>query len=222
MGTFHSAIGEISGTLGNFVYRRRNGKVIVSARPVRRAPISEGEKARHRIFGTITKVSSAINGNSILKMLWPKKRSYAEICKINFKLTNPALPNYFPKIIPGNGYQVNDANINLSEKGITIATGPLSEDTGIDPKVEKWISAAGVLIFFDKDNNGADKIMAVPITSGKQAIKSDEPINFEINLYGNLCSSYTQCYKTKAIFTIVTLTEESLPIHYSIELKTEN
>jgi len=162
MGTFHSVLGELSGTLGNYVYRRRNGKVIVCARPKRRTPLSEEAKQRNNLFGLITKISSAIYKNPYLKKLWPKQGGFNQLVKVNYKGTDPYSQNYYPVILPGPGFKVPDKKINFLEKGIRISGGSIGLYK-VEESTEKWIAAAGVIILKDPLDITDPEIMTISI-----------------------------------------------------------
>jgi hypothetical protein len=222
MGTIFSPLGTLKGRIGNVVFRNSNGKTVVCRRPQRKAKPTEQALAWRKKFKNIIAVSSAINKNPFLSKFWPKKGRFNLIVKTNIKFTDPDKENYYPIIIPGVGFPVEDAKTNISDKGIKIIAWTKELDSGIDTSIEKWVAAAGIIIFKEPLRVGDNEIEAIEVSSDPQAIDFEKPVDIGIELTGLDSSLYSSYRKAKAILTLITLTVDGVPVSHSVMVKAEN
>jgi len=221
MAVLLNALGEIRGRLGNCVYSKRNGKIIISRRPVRKKKPTEEESARHKKFGTAAYISSIINQNPFLKSIWGGKGAFNKITKANFKDTDPCMPDNFPIIIPREGFVVNDYSVKISEKKIEVNAGPLRQ-TEINTKVEKWIIAAGVIVYQEPLGMSYRELEAIEVRTNPKAININEPICFSIELHGTNAAAPMLYKKARVMMTLVTLKGNGTMVRHSMQLKGEN
>lgn len=220
MAIYNPSTGTISGTIGNFVYRVRNGRTVVSKRSSRVRHASPGTLVIQNKFGFITKVSAAINRNRFLKFFWPKKRGYENIVKENFQHSFPDLPGYHPIIVPGFGFSLKNAQIIFSDTGLILEADPLGEFSGINPETEKNMNATGIMIL--RDPTGADIPMyAKPIFSRIKPIDLNKPIQFEIQFLGEDLREFQEYKRVLANITLVTLDKDCDPVNHSIVIAEE-
>lgn len=75
MATIINSIGKISGKVGDFVYRQRNGKTIICSKPEYRKSDNPSVIARQKRFGLCCKVSKHINKINDLRPFWLKEQT---------------------------------------------------------------------------------------------------------------------------------------------------
>ena len=89
MALLTSSLGNLSGKIGNLVFKVMNGKTYVSKAPGKRKAITDPAKLRHAIkFGTTGKIASAINSVPELQDIW----------KMEFKTKNGVFTKIFKSI----------------------------------------------------------------------------------------------------------------------------
>ena len=128
-----SVLGFVSGKLGEFVFRRMNGKKFVSLSPdkYRISQSNEAKKGRANFAATV-KFARFINSIPELKEIWSGAKvegtnSYHRIIKYNAKSVNSGKLTASNKITP-DGLQLTISSISLKEKNILELNISLSPD----------------------------------------------------------------------------------------------
>lgn len=125
-------IGKISGKVGNFVYKVRNGKQFVSLAPsyysVSDSPASKEKRDR---FGACSKIASKLAKDDLLKSLWfgydsyTKRNAYQKISKFIYNYVNEEgrLTNLM-NITPEKGAFPNVEEVSVSSDSIKVVVNP--------------------------------------------------------------------------------------------------
>jgi hypothetical protein len=128
-------LGKVSGKLGDIVFRKMNGKTVVSIRPRNYKP-TKSEKARktRSKFGLIVSFAKYINSIPYLKEVWlraniPGSNSYQKIIKHNSKvgqestltIKNIITPKGFPITVEGLSVKNNKISLTLNFHNIEVA-----------------------------------------------------------------------------------------------------
>ncbi len=99
-------IGELSGSLSDVIFRKRNGKIVAYSKPSNQK-ISNSKKsidARKRFATTVT-LAKKINSNILLSEIWKisnisATNAYQKIIKINSKFSEPDCISVQNKLVP--------------------------------------------------------------------------------------------------------------------------
>ncbi len=146
-------LGEVSGKIGDLVFRKMNGKRFVSVRPKKYKPTKsiKLKKARSK-FGTVVKFAVTTNSVPELKEVWKLSRekgsnSYHKIIKANSRLFNTETLTPYNKITPaGLELKLESASIKSNKLDVTISF----------PSVKTGLPAALCMVFYF----GKDKFFA--------------------------------------------------------------
>src|ERR1035437_7601218 len=112
MAILTSSLGNISGKVGNLVFRVRNGKNYVAKAPGKqRGSISPARKSHAMKFGATGKIASAINSVPELQDIWKKyyktKNSvFTKIFKSIYGQMTGKEFNESGSIMPGHGFPI--------------------------------------------------------------------------------------------------------------------
>ena len=125
-----SMFGEISGKIGNEVYRKRYGKTYVSKTPSGFKASQLPHEIDKRNIQTVNgKFASVINSSRLLKSIWYKEKApcvngYNKINKVNYHLCAPDHPTEKAQITPG-GFKLEVDDINIKPDKIEITLRPI-------------------------------------------------------------------------------------------------
>jgi len=114
-------LGQLSGRVGNIVFRVVNGKTIVSQRPFySEHPLSSKEKIRRSKFTTAVRFAKEVNQLPLLHDIW--KLSYRtpwhNILKLNAAKVSEFIPTTENIIVPPGGFPVSIVYEKISTKSI--------------------------------------------------------------------------------------------------------
>jgi hypothetical protein len=118
-------LGEISGNLGDVIFRTRNGKTVVYSKPSK-LKVSKSEssiKVKNR-FGLVVSLAKEIISDETLSLIWNKSKveatnGYQKIIKHNTKLISEGSLTLANQIVP-NGISSNSISLNYHNKNIDI------------------------------------------------------------------------------------------------------
>jgi hypothetical protein len=222
MARFISSIGQITGKLGDVVFRTRGNKTFISKAPEHIKTASDPfTKLRRKKFAWVGKFASAVNSFPLLKALWNSQpsrihSSFNQIFKQVFK-TYPCADYSGPvAFTPDNSFSLKSRSVTFGKSSIFAEVAPLGVNLGIDPAKELSIVAAGVIVFSDPENQSFPEEFFLPVQSGKLPVSLFAPSVFIIPLTGRDLSIY-DTYRTKKIYlTLITLDASGSPVHHSV------
>jgi hypothetical protein len=216
-------LGDTSGASGHFVFRIKGEKNYVARRPLKKEnppPPTEAVAARRDKFKLTGKVAHGIYAAGPLKEIWPKpasnkgsrftamfKKNYAEIGTVQ------NLGTVF--IVPDHGVLVHNTAIALTQKGMTITADQLGASSGIDPNLEKYLVAVGIVIMRTPTNPADAPFKVLAVKTGMQSMDNDTPINMPFEFNDVDLSQYTAYTDKKVFLTFLTLTTGGIPIHFT-------
>lgn len=144
-------LGEISGSIGDFVFKVRNGKQNIASRPsnyrMSKAPREVDKRNKFKVNGIFAK---AIKERDVLYRIWDQKKApassaYNKICKVNFKLCSTDRPTDKNLITP-DGFTLPVESITFFSVKIEIELMPFD----ILPN-EKRVIFIMLVSFYDPD-----------------------------------------------------------------------
>lgn len=126
MATIRSGIlGEVQGRIGNIVYRKFNGKNVLSVRPDKYKIAKKGPAKNNRNkFAAAVKFCKAINNEGKLSSVWRAAKiqgtlPFNRILKHNLKYINEGIPSNLNTITP-EGTVIPVTNIDYGNGAITV------------------------------------------------------------------------------------------------------
>jgi hypothetical protein len=220
-------LGDASGAVGHLVFRIKGEKNIIAKRPVKKVNpgvLSETVAALRAKFKLTGTVAGGIYKAGSLKSIWPKPGAnkgsrYTEMFKKNYAIIGTVENLGTAQVIPDHGIIISNAAIALTQKGMTITADELGDGSGIDPNLEKYLVASGVVIMKTPTNPSDPAYKVLPITTGQQSLNNDQPISMSFE-FGSLDLSQYEAYTDKKVFlTFLTLTSAGVPVHYTEQFK---
>ncbi len=181
MALLTSSLGNLSGKIGNLVFKVMNGKTYVSKAPGKRKAITDPAKLRHAIkFGTTGKIASAINSVPELQDIWKmefktKNGVFTKIFKSIYRQMTGNDFNQSGSIMPGHGFPVN-GKVTIGINHIFVEADAPGEKSGITEETEKFIQAVGIIVFKEPVNDTVPETKVASILSWPpEELKLNEP-----------------------------------------------
>ncbi|MFZ1081669.1 MAG: hypothetical protein WAO19_07065 [Candidatus Kryptoniota bacterium] len=223
-----SVIGKLRGSVGDIVFRQRNGKVFVSRKPKSFMPGTDAKSVERRLkFAFCAKLSKAIYSIPELAALWrqaaPQGRSvYHFILQTNIHLVNPDAVSEFTIITPprsccmaGGGFAIDYTNVSVSTNAIAVELASLGVSTGIDTTTEHNAKLACVLCLTNPVNKSLPQFQFVSCVSKSEHLAFDSLLTFIIALEGETLAKVQSYGEKKLLCAMVTLDSKNNPVRYS-------
>lgn len=222
MAKFISSIGQITGKLGDVVFRTRGNKTYIAKAPGPRKPTKDPVvKQRRKKFAWVGKFTSAANSLPLIKALWqplyPRTLStFQKIFKMVYKnfqtLDNPGPILFTPEC----GFSLENSSIVFGKSSLFVEADPLGVTLGINHKEEISIVAVGVLALSNPPDNSLPEQMFIPVKSAKIPTQLNNQSVFIIQLPSPELFAYSQ-YRTRKIYlTLITLDASGSPVRHSV------
>ena len=184
--------GKISGKVGDFVIRNRNGKTFICRKSLGRSKssFSESELVRQKRFGLNCKLAKCINQIDEYKVLWKKNlngkaNTFNAIAKSNYPLVNIDGSVQHPHLAPDSiDMDFSDSCINYSEGKIAIKLKPGSFDLVKDYKNDNLVMAAGIICLSNPLDDRKDGIVFLKAKSDVVKVSEGEETVLFIELDG--------------------------------------
>ena len=157
MAILTSCLGNLSGKIGNLVFRVRNGKTYVSKAPGKQKKMLSPERMQHAIkFGVTGKITGLINSISDLREIWQKhyKTKKSVTAKIFKSIYSQMDEKDFAKsgsLMPDHGFKIM-GKVTTGLNHILVETEALGDKSGVPEEKEKHIQAVGILVLRDPNN----------------------------------------------------------------------
>jgi hypothetical protein len=157
MAILTSSLGNLSGKVGNLVFRVINGKNYVSKAPGKqKGTISPERKSSAIKFGATGKIAAAINSVPELQDIWKKqfktkKSVFTKIFKSIYGQMTGKDFNKSGSILPVRGFPIKGL-VTTGRNNIFVEADAPGENSGITEVTEKFIQAAGIIVFKEPVN----------------------------------------------------------------------
>jgi len=220
-------LGEASGAVGHLVFRIKGKRNIIAHRPIKKVQPSVLDpevQARRDKFKLTGKVAAGINETGVLKYVWPQPGEnqgsrFNEIFKKNYETIGTIGSIGEAQVVPSFGIGVVNAAITLTATGVTITADSLAADSEIDPNVEKFLVAEGIIILTTPLKSTDPSCVVLSVKTGLQGMDSDQPINMAIVLSATDKAKYTSYTNKKVFLSFLTLTTAGAPIHFTEQIQ---
>ena len=216
-------MGKVSGTLGDFVGRIRNGNNYLSMRPssykVSNDPAALERRGKFRMA---CKLSKAVTSHDEIKSIWKKSNNqitpYNSAVKMNYHFLSAADTTDGVTLTPELGFPISMNDSNITSSQITISLHALNNADSFDLNFETKIRMFAVLFLKDPINAFAEEYMFLSLTSEEQALVTDAGLNFIINLTGTQTNYFNLYSSIKLHFLVYTMNDLNEIIHFSSTL----
>jgi hypothetical protein len=215
-------LGQVSGALGDLVFRERNGSNIIAVRPSSfSTPTDPASVERRGKFTMAAKLAGAINDSSGLKSLWenaaPSDLSYFNyFVKRNYIYVTSETPGNVIELVPSGGFPFASTNVDPAATQFDLTISALGTNNGIDTGVEVNIQTLSVLFLSNPSGENVPPYTFFTLSSGLQPLSLTDPISFISPLSGSQTLIYNQYINAKVYFALVTLDAAGKIIHYSV------
>lgn len=214
-------LGRVRGSLGDIVFRERNGKNIIAMRPSSFNPSKdEASIARRAKFTLAAKLASIINSESDLKAVWNTQTpagltSHNYILRMNYQFVEPDNVSGLIRILPDAGFGTSISNLAVTTSDISVNVGPIGTSAGINITDEPNCRLYA-LVFL---NNPADDSVAPYsfklLKSANQATQLDAELTFSFALSNQDSLLISKYNTTKVFFTLVTVDVDEMIVNNS-------
>jgi hypothetical protein len=213
-------LGDATGKVGHVVFRIKGNKNLICNDPHRTAVPSADTLARRARFKLAAQVAKGIYESGLLKNIWPKPGTnkgtrFSEMFKKNYAVIGS--PDNFGRaeVTPDHGVKIPNAAIVLTQQGMTITADQFEASAQIDPNIEKFLSAEGIVVMTTpvKDTDLPYRVLS--IKTGNQSLDNDQPVNLSF-VFGGIDLSTYEAYTTKKVYlTFLTQTAAGEIVHYT-------
>jgi|GEM_PF-2188804 len=213
--------GEIKGSFGDVVFRRRNGKNYTARKPRKYTqPNTDEYINRINAFRTSIKFSSAVNSIPELKKFWSMevsngKTPYQYLISRSYGTFKSAETVLTSQITPDKGFGVVVDECTLSGTSLNMRIQPLLASSGINTGNESKIRLISIVQFYDPLNWVVNSFEFIKLNSNDMAIDLNESLNFTIQLstaHSNTLALYKKC---RVFSTLITYNSEDVPVGYA-------
>ena len=214
--------GNISGTIGNVVFADKGDSNIVYKKTIRPKFTSPKLELIRAKFKLLSSVAIAINGTAELKTLWPSNKKirrtrFNNIFQTNYNLVKTIADLGNPLLAPGYGFPVQNSVIATNETGITFASDAPGADSGINPGVEKYVLAAGIVVLRSPLNESDPAFAVLKVKSSMQSLDTDMALSLSNTYIGRELTQF-QAYNDKKVFLVlITMTSDGISVNRSVQ-----
>ncbi len=214
-------LGEVSGTLGTFVFREVKGKNVIGMRPTNVNVANDPASVdRRNKFKMSSKLAQSILADQYLKKLWGAKTPYElnthnYIIQQNYNSVQPSNLTDVVKLIPDFGFPLTISSVAKSASQISANITALNSNPGFKFMDETQIIMSAVLFLHTPVDNSVSEYSFLTFTSASQAINLAAPLAFNVALDGPSGIIYDKYSQQKLFFVFITLDTENNIIQFS-------
>jgi hypothetical protein len=214
-------LGKISGSVGDIVFRQRNGKNFAMTKPGSFIPGDDPQSIDRRDrFGLTVKFCSQVNSVPYLNALWAKKApngaiAYNFLTKTNYKVITPSDITDQAVLVPEFGFSVTVNSAAIVPPQVNAVINPIGTTAGIDPVTEPTIRLVCIVCLSNPNDEFLDSNAFITMASPGQTTVLDTQLTFTIPYSNQETQIYNAYQDSKAFFALVTLDSDDNPVHYS-------
>jgi len=212
-----SALGKVSGSLGDITFRQRNGKNIVSLRSGSFTPGKDPQSiARRNKFAHVVQVAKTIYSIPELQEIWNQETPADKMAmNVIFQKNYPSLkPGELPQevcLAPTAGFFIGNATVEFLAETITCTIPALKAASAPEKKCKLF----SLVFLTNPSDTGLSKNALIKYSSDFKPISTTDPMSFGFTL-SSLDVQTVKKYQDKKIFFILfTATDEEEIIGYS-------
>jgi hypothetical protein len=215
-------LGQLQGGIADVKIKYRNGKAYIASKPAQfntgKDPVTIFKKDQGKFIG---KLSSVIYQNTYLKKIWslsdaPAGYLYQHIWGLNYRSIRNNDLSGIVSLIPAFGFETSNSAIEFDGINLPkITASPLGNKLGINTKIEKKITAAGVIILKNRIALSESEYFFIPANSIPVGLNLTNPVEITLGISSTLFPLLTQFAIRKFYITLITLDASDSPVRYS-------
>lgn len=216
--------GDVTGAVGHVVFKHRAGSNYIAMRAEKQKVCTNPVVlARRAKFALAAKIAKAINSLDLLKSAWPvlvdkKLSQFNEIFQTNYNLIGSVANVGSISVAPILGFALANPQVTNQVAGIQVQADALGVDIGIDTGIEKFLTAAGVILLQGPTVEGLPQTLVIPFKTSQQQLDLISPVNLTAQFLGTELFEY-ESYATKRTFVcLMTLTNEGKLVKASMSI----
>lgn len=214
-------LGQVSGAVGDIVFRERYGNNYLGMRPDSFIPgTTAADYQRRQRFALAAKTGVSINSASKLKSLWagvtPSGLStFNNIVKVNYRfVTSTDITNQL-QLVPDNGFGVAITDNNVDRVRVRVTIDPIGSNAGINVTLEPNIMMSGLVFLSNPIEQTTEAYSLLSVSSVPQATNLITPLTFDADLTNQQQQTFDKYQITKTFVVLITLDAIGNPVHYS-------
>lgn len=214
-------LGQISGALGEVVFKQISGKNYLATRPDSFLPGSDELSIERRArFANAGKLSRSINQSNRLKSIWKPKApaglsAYNYIVQQNYPYVQEDTVTNNVKLIPDMGFGITVTASNITAGGLTVDISAIGTGTGINIATETTIGMSAILFLSNPIDPLQAKYTYLTLQSGNVSTSLNSALSFSAPLSNQETQLYNLYQDQKAFFVLSTLDASGKVLHYS-------
>lgn len=216
----HRFFGDLSGKLGDVVFRIRGNKnYIAQASSGYTQPDTAEYRDKLSRFGLTSRFCSAVVRMKEIKGIW--KELYQDVHlfnmlkSINWQYTEAEEVTEYAVISPITGFSAQPGSAELSALMLTVNMLPLTIESGINPAVEKLVNLSAVVVLSGPVDAGISKNHVFPLVSDSVLFNLTDPITFRVYLSDADADMLVHYGNRKVFCSLVTLDAGGVPVEAS-------
>jgi hypothetical protein len=213
--------GKVSGKVGDVIYRNRGGNTIVCALPRERmSPRTELELEQQSIFALTGKIARVINSEKMLKHFWkPDKQKsqsrYNVIFKNNYRMLDIKDLSGKIIIVPAGGFNLEEPSVKGGKGNLLIECQPLESNAKFNTKVEKFVSAVGIIVLKNPTAEWMPLYEIMTFRSEKQILNPKKPLTLDVEFAGGRLKMFESFSLKKISAVFITTDNDGNPVQNS-------
>lgn len=214
-------LGQVSGALGDIVFRERDGLNYLATRPSSFIPGTDPASiARRERFALTSKTSVLINRVPELKSLWARALSngispFNYIFKTNYRFITASTISDLLKIVPDNGFGITLTGNTVSNTSVQAVVSAIGLKAGINTLIETSLMMTCVEFLSNPLDESVGAYSLLSLVSETVPMTLTNPVTFNADLTSQQTLLYDKYQDHKVFIAIVTLDADGKPVHYS-------
>lgn len=218
----NKVLGDVSGLLGDFIFRDYKGINVASMRP-KNINISNDESSvnRRARFAMAAKLSKAIRQSRDTAISWITEAPanltvHSYMVKINYPFVSATNISDMIKLVPESNFISSISSFDLREYEIAYRFMPLGVNNGINTTFEKYIKMFSVLFLHSPADPLFPPYTFISLESEAKPFNLNEEIDFSLPLSEMSRQLIVSHYQLKKSYSIlITVNEAFKPAKYS-------
>ena len=214
-------LGEVSGTLGTFIFRDVKGKNVIGIKPSNvNFPKDQLSVDRRSKFGLSSKFSGAILADSRLKKLWQEQTPsdlYVQnyIVRQNYRSVQPQSLTDMIKIVPEVGFPINVTGVNKSSTQLRVMIEALNTGNRFKQLTDTKVIMSSILFLSNPVDTTVAEVTFLSTATVPQALDITTQLSFTAELDGPSGLIYSKYQDHKMFFVILTTDDDDNVIQFS-------
>lgn len=214
-------LGEVSGTLGTFIFRDVKGKNVIGVKPSNvNFPKDQLSVDRRSKFALSSKLSAAILADSRLKKLWKEQTPsdlYVQnyIVRQNYRSVMPQSLSDLVKIVPEVGFPINVTGVNKSATQLRVMIEALNSDNRFKQLNDTKVIMSSILFLSNPVDTSVAEVAFLSAATVPQVLDIITQLSFTAELDGPSGIVYNKYQDHKMFFVILTTDDDENVVQFS-------